>query len=136
MEAVMLGVPAIAFSSDPGAPDYRPAAAYAQRLARVALKRGLPPGVCLNVNFPLAPKGGYKAAEACRLGRRIYGTDVTRRKDPRGIEYFWLAGQQVRGVEEPGTDVGAVARGRVSATPLLVDNTDGRFLGTLKSWPL
>jgi len=134
MEATLLNVPAAAFSMAPDARDYRPAAAFAQRLARLVLKRGLPPGVCLNVNFPAAAKGGYKAAVAARLGRRIYGTDITRRADPRGYDYFWLAGREVTGVDEPGTDVAAVSRGKVSVTPLRIDRTDHAALHVLREW--
>ena len=134
MEATLLRIPSLAFSLDPDADDYRPAAAFAQRLARQVLRRGLPAGVCLNVNFPAPPKGGYTAAVPAKLGRRIYGTDITRRADPRGLEYFWLAGQQVTGVDEPGTDVAAVSRGKVSITPLKIDNTDDDTLQALSAW--
>ncbi|MDE2143043.1 MAG: 5'/3'-nucleotidase SurE [Elusimicrobia bacterium] len=134
MEATLLRIPSIAFSMDPDGNDYRPAAAFAQRLARQVLRRGLPIGVCLNVNFPVPPKNGYKAAAPARLGRRIYGTDITRRADPRGLDYFWLAGRQVTGVDEPGTDVGAVSRGLVSVTPLKIDNTDAAALQALSTW--
>ena len=134
MEATLLRIPAIAFSLDPDSRDYRPAAAFAQRLARQVLRRGLAPGVCLNVNFPVPPKGGYKAAVATKLGRRIYGTGITRRADPRGLDYFWLAGREVTGVDEPGTDVAAVSRGKIAVTPLKIDRTDHSFLQTLHAW--
>jgi 5'-nucleotidase len=136
MEATLLRIPSIAFSLDPDGGDYRPAAAFAQRLARQVLRRGLPIGVCLNVNFPAPPRGGYKKALPSKLGRRIYGTDITRRADPRGHEYFWLAGQQVTGLDEPGTDVGAVSHGAVSVTPLRIDNTAAAFLPALSAWKL
>jgi 5'-nucleotidase len=136
MEATLLRIPSIAFSSDPDVPDYKPAASFGLKLAKQTLRRGLPVGVCLNVNFPVAAKGGFKGAVAAKLGRRIYGTDITRRSDPRGMEYFWLAGQQVTGVDEPGTDVGAVSHGKISVTPLKMDNTDGEMLQTLSAWNL
>lgn len=135
MEATLLKIPSIAFSSNPEAVDYRPAAAFAQRLSRQVLRRGLPLGLCLNVNFPHLAKGStFKGAGPTKLGRRIYGTDITRRADPRGLEYYWLAGRQVTGVDEPGTDVAAVSRGRVSVTPLKIDNTDTAFLQALSAW--
>ncbi len=136
MEATLLKVPAIAFSADPATVDYRPAAAFAQRLARQLLRKGLPLGVCLNVNFPVPPKGGFTSALPAKLGRRIYGTTITRRADPRGLEYFWLAGREVTGVDEPGTDVAAVSRANISVTPLKVDNTDAEFLKDLSHWKL
>ncbi len=136
MEATLLRVSAAAFSADPDTRDYRPAADYARRLAAQILRRGLAQGTCLNVNFPQPQRGGYKSAVLARLGRRIYGTDITRRADPRGSEYFWLAGRRVRGVDEPGTDVAAVARGRASVTPLKIDRTDLDAMRALGEWPL
>ncbi|MEK7389150.1 MAG: 5'/3'-nucleotidase SurE [Elusimicrobiota bacterium] len=136
MEATLLKIPAAAFSLDADGKDYRPAAAFAQRLARQIIRRGLPKGVCLNVNFPAVSTKAYGAGVPARLGRRIYGTTLTRRRDPRGLEYFWMAGQQVCGIDEPGTDVSVVSRGRVSVTPLKIDNTDESLLSTLSSWRL
>lgn len=136
MEATLLKISAIAFSMDPDGKDYRPAGAFAQRLARQVLKKGLPKGVCLNVNFPSRAGKAFKPGVPAKLGRRIYGTDVTRRSDPRGQEYYWLAGRNVTGVDEPGTDVGIVAKGLVSVTPLKIDSTDMDMLSTLSSWRL
>lgn len=136
MEATLLRIPAVAFSQNPEVRDYRPAAAYAQGLARQVLAKGLPLGVCLNVNCPAPAGNSFKRGMPAKLGRRIYDTRITRRADPRGLDYFWLAGRQVSGVNEPGTDVGTVSRGLVSVTPLKVDNTDARMLQTLASWRL
>jgi 5'-nucleotidase len=136
MEATLLKVDAIAFSLDPDGKDYRPAAAFAGRLARQVLKKGLPKGVCLNVNFPANAGKPYKPGVPSKLGRRIYGTTVTRRSDPRGLEYYWLAGRQVSGVDEPGTDVAAVSRGLVPVTPLKIDSTDSAMLHSLSGWAL
>jgi 5'-nucleotidase len=136
MEATLLKIPAIAFSMDPDGKDYRAAAAFAQRLASQVLGKGLPKGTCLNVNFPATTAKAYKPGVPAKLGRRIYGTTVTRRSDPRGLEYYWLAGRQVSGVDEPGTDVGVVSRGGVSVTPLKIDSTDTAALAVLSSWRL
>ncbi len=136
MEATLLKISAIAFSMDPDGKDYRPAAAFAQRLAKQVLKKRLPKGVCLNVNFPARAGKAYGPGVPAKLGRRIYGTSLTRRTDPRGLEYYWLAGRHVGGVDELGTDVGVVSRGSVSVTPLKIDSTDTSMLQTLSSWRL
>jgi 5'-nucleotidase len=133
-EARILGVPAIAFSQDPGQRSYEAAAAFASRLARQVLSRGLPPGVILNVNFPRPTRERFRGAEAARLGRRIYSNSISRRSDPRGRTYYWLGGSRARWVKLPGTDVAAVAGGRVSVTPLHLDQTDSPMLGALKKW--
>jgi len=135
-EARILGVPAIAFSQDPDQRSYDAAAAFAGELARQTLRRGLPPGVILNVNFPRPKPGGFPGARAARLGRRIYSNSINRRSDPRGRTYYWLGGSRARWVKLPGTDVAVVATGRVSVTPLHLDQTDRTMLRALKGWSL
>jgi 5'-nucleotidase len=132
MEAVLLELPAIAFSQARGGKDFSAAAAFSAGVARQVLRRGLPTGLCLNVNFP--EKSPYKAPVFVRLGNRIYSTDVTKRADPRGDHYYWLAGKNVSGVNTQGTDVAALALGHVTVTPLRIDNTDYAMLETLKTW--
>ncbi len=136
MEAALLEVPALAFSHARGATpaDYRHAAAFAARLARLVLRRHLPRGVCLNVNFPEPGRGKSQPPLPVRLGRRVYSKDITQRRDPRGDVYFWLAGKTVKGMKTPGTDVATVADGRVSITPLQIDNTDVETLDRIKLW--
>jgi 5'-nucleotidase len=135
-EAALLDVASIAFSQDPESRSYGPSAMWALRIARLALRQGLAPGICLNVNFPKPAHGTIKNPVAVRLGRRIYSKEVTKRADPRGGHYYWLAGRSVRSVHEKGTDVAAVASGHVSLTPLHIDNTDFPMLDLLHSWEL
>ncbi len=135
-EARILGVPAIAFSQSPDETSYAAAADCACRLAKETLRRGLPPGVALNVNFPGAQDGKYRGVSAARLGRRIYSSNISRRSDPRGRNYYWLGGKDVKWIKAVGTDVNAVASGRVSVTPLHLDQTDRSMLETLSHWEL
>lgn len=135
-EATLLDVPAIALSQDPESPSFAAAARFAARLAALALKNKLPPGVCLNVNFPKPRNGRFKTPLVVRLGTRVYSKEVTRRSDPRGGPYYWLAGSNVSSVEAEGTDVWAVANGHVSITPLQVDTTDFDLLEPLSKWRL
>ncbi len=134
MEASLMGIPSIAFSQDAHCSHYSAASAYALKVARLVRRHGLPNGVLLNVNFPPTSKSRFKGTQIARLGRRIYSQQVTKRADPRGREYYWLAGKTVRGVGKPGTDVGVVSSGRVSVTPLRVDNTDHDMLSPLENW--
>ena len=135
-EARILGVPAIAFSQDPEVPSFLAAAEFALGLARQTLRRGLPKGVILNVNFPPPRDGKFPGARAVRLGRRIYSNSISRRSDPRGRTYFWLGGKNAKWVRMPGTDVAAVAAGYVSLTPLHLDQTDSPMLKSLRRWVL
>jgi len=128
MEAVIFGVPAIAVSLGGGyAPqeilDYRAAAEIARRVALWVGKRGLPREILLNVNVPHVPMEALKGVEITRLGRRVYRDQLVRREDPWGRTYYWLGGEAPTGVPEDGTDIGALARGVVSVTPLQMDMT-------------
>lgn len=136
MEATLLDIPAAAFSQGRSRlkHDYVLASRWAARLARLTLRHGLPRGICLNVNFPEPSREAFKRPMAVRLGQRVYSKDVTKRADPRGDHYYWLAGKSVTGVNTQGTDVAALAKGHVAITPLHSDTTHHPMLSTLKSW--
>lgn len=135
-EATLLDLPGIAFSQDPESADYRGGAAFAGKLARLVLARGIPRGILLSVNIPAVKGGKKKPALVARLGRRVYSKEVTLRRDPRGGDYYWLAGSTVTSIFEPGTDVDAVAKGHISVTPMHIDVSDKPMMDTLKTWPL
>jgi len=128
MEAVIFGVPAIAVSLDGGyAPqevlDYRAAAVMARRAAQWVGAHGLPEEVLLNINVPHMPLDALKGARLTRMGRRVYRDRLIRREDPWGRKYYWLGGEAPTGVPEEGTDIGALAQGWVSVTPVQMDMT-------------
>ncbi|MBC8446924.1 MAG: 5'/3'-nucleotidase SurE [Chloroflexi bacterium] len=136
MEAVVAGLPALAVSLDTYAEDadYRLAAQVAARLAAQVLQRGLPPNTLLNLNVPNLPPGEIKGVCITRLGRRVYRDVLIVRDDPRGQPYYWIGGDPPDGVPEDGTDVGALAQGYVSVTPLTMDMTAYSLLGELQEW--
>ncbi|MBI3552990.1 MAG: 5'/3'-nucleotidase SurE [Elusimicrobia bacterium] len=130
-EAVLIDIPAVAFSQDPESKAYAASSSWALKIARQVLSNGLPAGVLLNVNFP---SGAVKKPLVVRLGQRIYSKDVTKRSDPRGGHYYWLAGTKVTSVRSKGTDVTTITDGHASVTPLHIDSTDFAMLDTLRTW--
>lgn len=58
-----------------------------------------------------------------RLGWRIYTDELVERTDPWGRRYFWIGGEAPHGHAEPGTDIAALAEGRISVTPIHLDMT-------------
>jgi 5'-nucleotidase len=139
MEAVIWGVPGVAVSLDSpenhlGALDYGPAARIARRIAQAVIQRGLPAGTLLNVNVPHLPEEEIKGLRVTRQGLRVYHNKLDRRQDPRGHPCYWISGDAPTGIPEEGTDVGALAEGHVSITPLQLDLTAHRALRDLKSW--
>lgn len=138
MEAVIAGVPGIAVSlnSEPGHGelDYTPAARVALRVARRAMAEGIPPGVLLNVNVPYLPEAQMRGIAITRQGLRVYRDALVKRDDPRGRPYYWIGGDFPTGVNEHGTDFGALDEGYVSVTPLQLDLTAREALDILRRW--
>jgi len=138
MEAVINRVPGIAFSLDSkpghGELDYGPAARVARRVAARVLEQGLPGGVLLNVNVPCLRDEELKTSLVTRQGLRVYRDALDERKDPRGRTYYWIGGDFPTGVDEAGTDFGALTAGHVSITPLQLDLTAISMLDKLQKW--
>ena len=136
MEATVWDIPAIAVSLDSfeSTAEYEAAALFAARLARKVLAEGLPTNTFLNVNVPALPASEISGVQLTRLGKRLYRDALVSRKDPRGRDYYWVGGEPPSGIIEDGTDIGAVANGYISVTPLSMDMTDYRLLHHLETW--
>jgi 5'-nucleotidase len=140
MEAVIAGVPGIAFSlasQDKPAntsTDYSHAAQVARVVAEKVMREGLAEGVVLNVNIPYLNVDAIKGYMVTRQGLRVYRDALDKRLDPRGRPYYWIGGEEPTGVNEDGTDVGALAAGYVSITPLQLDLTHYKAMEALRKW--
>ena len=139
MEAAIWGLPGVAVSVDgpegnSGKQDFTTPAAVAQKVVRMVQERGMPPHVILNVNVPSVPANQIKGYRITSQGLRIYRDVLVRRKDPRGRPYYWIGGDSPTGVPEEGTDVGALAEGCVSITPIHLDMTAHQVADELEEW--
>ncbi len=136
MEAVISGIPGIAVSlnSPPehGERDYGPAARAVLRVVEKIVSQPLPEGVLLNINVPYLSDDEFKGFMVTRQGLRVYRDALVRRQDPRGRPYYWIGGDFPTGIPEDGTDVGALAAGYVSLTPLQLDLTARAALDPLR----
>lgn len=136
MEAAIWGIPGVAVSLDKpegltGAVDYQSAAEAARRVIQWLCKQPeLPEDAILNINVPYGPLAEMKGFRITRQGLRIYRDELVRRLDPRGQPYYWIGGEAPTGIEEPGTDYGALSAGFVSITPLQLDLTSQ----AMQSW--
>jgi 5'-nucleotidase len=139
MEGALLGCPAIAFSclsQDRDGVGLDELAPLVQQLVGETLRRGLPFGTLLNVNFPDPRRGPVRGFKITTQGRLIYGAQVVEKTDPRDRKYYWIAGEVVDHPMIPGSDVEAVANGWASVTPVHLDLTDHRLIESLRSWSL
>ncbi|NPA31286.1 MAG: 5'/3'-nucleotidase SurE [Chloroflexi bacterium] len=138
MEAAIAHIPGIAFSlnspEEATRRDYGPAAAVARYVVEHILRHGWPADIVLNVNIPYGPLEDIKGLQWTRLGLRVYRDKLEKRLDPRGKPYYWIGGDAPTGVPEPGTDIGALAQGYVSLTPLQLDLTAYEMLPKVQNW--
>ncbi len=133
LEGVVLGLPSIAVSQQSGARalDYRfhggfnfdVAASFVARLVERLESLPLPPSTLLNVNVPAGRPGGVEVA---RLGKRIYRDELKLEREeagPPARRRYWIYGDDPGFHDEPGTDLAAVAAGRIAVTPMHFDLT-------------
>jgi 5'-nucleotidase len=135
LEAIVLGLPGIAVSQQSNALEldfvtgegfeFGAAASFAARLVAELESVPLPDGTLLNINVPGSHPTGVDVA---RLGKRMYKDElalVDEDLDPdRPRRLYRIYGDASYGADEPGTDVTAVAEGRIAVTPIHFDLTD------------
>ena len=136
MEGLVVGIPSIAVSLVGGYKpdaDFTAAARWAARIAALAIANKLPGDMLLNINVPAGSADAITQAQVTRLGQRIYRDELVMRHDPRGRPYYWIGGHAPEGRLDEGTDLGAIAAGKVSITPLHFDLTSTAWLDRLQT---
>jgi 5'-nucleotidase len=121
IQGTFLKIPSVAISAVPGGPDLEAPAGFAFRLAKRLLRRGLPPGLTLNINFPPPPIRGIKMT---KLGEKRYNPEIVEKRDPRDNTYYWIGSGSPTPIGDRTSDVWAISHGFVSVTPLHTDLTD------------
>ncbi len=135
MEGCMKYIPSVAYSlcDHRDDADFEPLRPYVKRFTRQVLDEGLPEGVCLNVNFPLAES--FRGVKVCRMAQGTWTNEVTKCHHPRGYDYYWMVGHYVN--DEPqrdDTDNWALQHGYVAITPTTFDVTAYEALRRMKDW--
>ena len=138
LEAAIHGYPAVAVSlatdNAKGVEDFRVAGRVALAVARMALRKSLPPYTILSVNVPpVATMDELAGIRLTRQGERIYIDEL---KDVPGgvarVETLPPTGK----LDLVGTDIWAVHRNFVSVTPIHLDMTAHQFMADLAAWDL
>lgn len=138
VEAGIEGVPAIGFSHlDYGwGIDFEPIKNYVKEITKAVLKKGLPDGVVLNVNFPKTDQKPIQGVKICRQAKAMWVEEFDKRTNPQGKEYFWLTGEFVNQDKGEDTDEWALKNNYVSIVPVQFDLTAHHAIQTLNSWEL
>ena len=141
MEGAVNHIPSIGFSLldyDPKA-DFTASLPYAEEVITHVLEKGLPDGICLNVNIPALPFEKLKGIRICNQANGYWKEEFEKRTDPTGSEYYWLTGFFHNREPEnggAGTDEWALKNGYVSVVPISTDLTAYGVMEQMKSLEL
>ncbi|HEX8101218.1 MAG TPA: 5'/3'-nucleotidase SurE [Solirubrobacteraceae bacterium] len=143
LEGIVLGIPGVAVSQQSVAGemdfrhgehfDFEVAAAFAARVVEEIGEIPLPEGTLLNIN---CPGGEVEGVEVARLGKRIYRDELSIQEERGTRKLYRIYGDAPEYHDEEGTDLAAVAAGRIAVTPLHFDLTDVPGIETLRSYDL
>lgn len=137
LEGAIAGIPSLAVSvAAVKVKDFTYAARFARRLCQLVVQKGLPRGTALNVNIPDVPAEEIAGVEVTRLSWRRYINSVHRQRDPRGRDYFWLAGESIEVEPRSGSDLDCIRAKKISITPIHFDLTNERAMAEIVSWKL
>ncbi len=143
-EGIVLGIPALAISQQSSAGgmgyvsgrfEFGLAALFAAQLVRRLAAAPMPKATLINVNCPAGEPSGI---EVTKLGKRLYNDELklVGEDSGSGRRRYEIYGWQPGFEDEQGTDLSAVAQGRISVTPIHFDLTDHGGLERLRGWGL
>ena len=143
LEGIVLGIPSIAVSQQSlkgemgwhfgGKIDFTVAARLCAGLVAQLASQPLPEGTLINVNCPTEASG----IEVTRLGKRLYDDEMRLVEESEdGRRRYRIYGFEPSFEDEPGTDLAAQARGRISLTPLHFDLTHHDGIVPVREWDL
>lgn len=134
MEACMIGIPAVGLSlmHHSIAADFSRTVPFIEKIASVVLSKGLPDGVCLNVNFPA--KVEIEGLKVVRSAKSHWTEEYKEYTDPTGRPFYWLTGKQIN--EEPDatdTDLYWLGKNYATAVPVTPDQTNTAIIPEIES---
>jgi 5'-nucleotidase len=141
-EGIVLGIPAIAVSQQSSKRemdfrfgrsfDFAVAAGFTAELVALLARAPVPAGTLVNVNCPAGDPDGV---EVTHLGKRLYNDELKLvDEDEDGRRRYEIYGFEPSFEDEEGSDLSAIARGRISVTPVHFDLTDRSGIEELRGW--
>ena len=124
LEGCMQGIPSVGFSllHHSLKADFTLSAPFVRSIAQKVVEKGLPVGVCLNVNIPakVVPEG----VRVCRAAKGYWTEEYRRYLDPAGRPFYLLTGHFVNiEPDADDTDEYWLARRHVSVVPVTPDQS-------------
>ena len=136
IEACIDGIPAIGFSllDYSHSADFNSVDDYVRRIIKNAMEKGMPEGICLNVNIPAVDKHDIKGIKVCRQARGRWDESFDERIDPHNRNYYWLTGIFKNGDTDKDTDSWALANNYISVVPMHFDLTAHKAIREFEHW--
>ena len=125
IEGAIEGTPAIGFSLCDYShdADFSHTEEFIKKITQQVLKKSLPKGTALNVNFPPLQNEKLKGIRICRQANAKWGEELVQRLDPNGRSYFWMTGNFVNFDKGEDNDEWAIANNYVAVVPCQFDLT-------------
>ena len=145
LEGIVLGIPAIAVSQQSNRGeldfnygtqfDFSVAAHFSAQLVRLLDTERIADGTLININCPARKPTGV---EVTHLGKRVYNDELklVSEDDGSGRRRYQIYGFEPSHRDEEGSDLTAIAAGRIAVTPVHFDLTDHSGFDPLRGWNL
>jgi 5'-nucleotidase len=137
VEGAVEGIPSVGFSlldHDHDA-DFRASQNVVKIICENILReKGLPEGICLNVNIPKGSPEEIKGIKVCRQAKAYWEDNFDARKDPFGKPYYWMLGEFKNFDKGEDTDEFALHHNFVSVVPVQYDLTAYHAISHLQQW--
>ena len=126
VEGTILGIPSIAMSltGSGSRDDFIYAALFAAALIPALVAGKLDKATLININVPV-DTASIRGVRVTSLGNRRYCNAFEKRTDPRGMIYYWMAGEAVDDdCDLTESDTKAIRDSYISVTPLHLQLTN------------
>ena len=126
VEGALEGIPSIGYSllDYSHKADFSESESFIKKITKSVLEKGLPDGVCLNINIPKSEEGKkIQGIKVCRQANANWEEEFDERKDPKGRTYYWLTGKFVKYDKGKDTDEWALENHYISVVPVQFDVT-------------
>jgi 5'/3'-nucleotidase len=137
IEGSILGIPSIAISNidSENLKSFAPAAKFIAKFVKKIAGHKFSTDTFLNINFPPLKGTAFTKFRYTCLGNRVYNDIIIEKTDPRGKNYYWIAGKSTWSAVD-GSDFEAVSAGYISISPLRMNFTDFETIEKMKGWNL
>lgn len=136
LEGAMENIPSVGFSLDDYSinADFSHVDSYILSICNNVLQHGIPPYLCLNVNFPAKKDEPIKGVKIVRQAQAFWDEEFEERIDPRNRKYYWLTGKFVNVDKGEDNDECSIANNYVSIVPIQFDLTAYHAIEQLNKW--